>query len=165
MFRAAHCPSSGAQNCTSSLWFCIRETLLDIEVVGQRPATSTSNNLSHMQNQRLLVQFWAPDDGRRVARNMLSFIQLWNNKFWYTFASCWLFLYELYYDVRTHKHQANIFIFFLAQFKSLQTDIHVFWHVRMWMFIHICVYTYLCFPIAYTFNTDHCTVYHSSIGV
>ena len=33
-----------------------------------------SNNLSHMQNQRLLVQFWAPDDGRRVARNMLSFI-------------------------------------------------------------------------------------------
>jgi len=40
----------------------------------QRPATSTSNNLSRMQNQRLLVQFWAPDDGRCVAWNMLSFI-------------------------------------------------------------------------------------------
>jgi len=27
-----HRPSSGAQNCTSSLWFCIRERLLDVEV-------------------------------------------------------------------------------------------------------------------------------------
>jgi len=35
---------------------------------------STSNNLPRMQNKRLLVQFWAPDDGQRVSRNMLSFI-------------------------------------------------------------------------------------------
>ena len=34
----------------------------------------TSNNPPRMQNQRLLVQFYAPDDGRCVARNMLSFI-------------------------------------------------------------------------------------------
>ena len=34
----------------------------------------TSNNLPHMQNQRLLVQFQTPDDGRCVARNMLNFI-------------------------------------------------------------------------------------------
>jgi len=34
----------------------------------------TSNNPPRMQNQRLLVQFKAPDDGRCVARNMLSFI-------------------------------------------------------------------------------------------
>jgi hypothetical protein len=26
-FRATHRPSSGAQNCTSSLWFCIREVV------------------------------------------------------------------------------------------------------------------------------------------
>jgi len=104
MFRATRRPSSGAPNCTSSLWFCIRERLLDVEVVGrcqvipdsvqqpltyaksesasavwrswwgwgcwtlsgmtwQRPTTSTSNNISRMQNQRLLVQFGAPDDG------------------------------------------------------------------------------------------------------
>jgi len=52
------------------------ETLLDVVVAGcwQRPATSTSNNLSRMQNRRLPAQFRAPDDGRRVARNMLSFI-------------------------------------------------------------------------------------------
>jgi hypothetical protein len=35
MFRAKHRPSSGAQNCTSSLWFCIRERLLDFVVPGR----------------------------------------------------------------------------------------------------------------------------------
>ena len=30
MFRATHLPSSGAQNCTSSLWFCIRGGLLAV---------------------------------------------------------------------------------------------------------------------------------------
>jgi hypothetical protein len=35
MFRATHRPSSGAQNCTSSLWFRIRERLLDVEVAGR----------------------------------------------------------------------------------------------------------------------------------
>ena len=29
----------------------------------------------------------------------------WNNKFYYTVASCWLFLYELYNDARIHEHQ------------------------------------------------------------
>jgi hypothetical protein len=33
----------------------------------------TSNNLLRMKNQRLPVQFMAPDDGWGVARNMLSF--------------------------------------------------------------------------------------------
>jgi hypothetical protein len=59
MFRATHHPSSGAKNCTSSLWFSIRERLLEVEVARrcQRPATSNSNNLSCTENQRLLVQF------------------------------------------------------------------------------------------------------------
>jgi len=59
MFRVTPCPSSRAQNCTSSLWICIRKRLLDFEVTGgwHRPANSKSNNLSRMQNQRLLVQF------------------------------------------------------------------------------------------------------------
>ena len=33
MFRATHRPSSGALNCTSSLWFCIRGGLLDEKLV------------------------------------------------------------------------------------------------------------------------------------
>jgi hypothetical protein len=35
MFRATHHPSQGDQNCTRSLWFCIRERLLDVVVVGR----------------------------------------------------------------------------------------------------------------------------------
>jgi hypothetical protein len=38
MFRASHRPSSGALNCTSSLWFCIRERLLGVEVAGRYSA-------------------------------------------------------------------------------------------------------------------------------
>jgi hypothetical protein len=34
----------------------------------------TPNNLPRMKTQRLPVQFKAPDDGRCVAQNMLSFI-------------------------------------------------------------------------------------------
>jgi hypothetical protein len=29
----------------------------------------------------------------------------WNNKFYHTVASCWLFLYDLHYDARIHEHQ------------------------------------------------------------
>jgi len=35
VFRATHRPLSGTQNCTSSLWFCTRERLLDVEVAGR----------------------------------------------------------------------------------------------------------------------------------
>ena len=75
MFRATHRPSSGAKTCTSSHWYCLCERLLDVVVFGrwQSPTTTTSNNHSHIKNQWLLVQFLAPDDGRCVARNMLSF--------------------------------------------------------------------------------------------
>ena len=42
MFRGTHRPSSGAQNCTSSIWVCIRKRLLDVVVAEcwQRPATT-----------------------------------------------------------------------------------------------------------------------------
>jgi len=43
-------------------------------------------------NQRLQIQFRAPDDERCAARNMLSFQKLWNNKFYYR-AACWWYLY------------------------------------------------------------------------
>jgi len=35
MFQATHRPLSGAQNCTSNLWFCIREGLLDVVFAGR----------------------------------------------------------------------------------------------------------------------------------
>jgi hypothetical protein len=72
--------------CTCSWW-----TLLGTVCVWQRPPTTCTNNLPHMKNQKLPVHIYAPDDGRCVARNMLSFIYIWNNKIWCIVASCWVF--------------------------------------------------------------------------
>jgi len=35
----------------------------------------------------------------------------WNNKFYYTFASCWFFLWDIYYAARIHEHQVWKFLF------------------------------------------------------
>jgi len=39
----------------------------------------------------------------------------WNNKFYYTVASCWSFLYTLYYDAQNHEHQGYIFFSFITK--------------------------------------------------
>jgi hypothetical protein len=66
MFRAAYRSSSGDPNCICSLWF--------IYTCGDRPLSSLDNGRSpHVYiNQRLQIQFGAPDDERYAARNMLS---------------------------------------------------------------------------------------------
>ena len=45
-------------------------------------------------------------------------------KFWYTVASCWVFLYELNYDVRIHKHQAIEIRHFAKGVRSNKTASH-----------------------------------------
>ena len=77
MFRAAHRSSSGALNCICSLWF--------IYPCGDRPLPRLSGKWMHFPlslgngrspyghiNQRLQIQFRAPDDEWCAARNMLS---------------------------------------------------------------------------------------------
>jgi hypothetical protein len=67
MFGAAHRSSSGALNCICSLWF--------VCPYGDRPLPRLSGNgrspYGHL-NQRLQIQFRAPDDERCAARNMLG---------------------------------------------------------------------------------------------
>jgi len=49
MFRATHHPSLGAQNCNSSLWFCIRErlwTLRLLDAVALRRRKSSPVNIT-----------------------------------------------------------------------------------------------------------------------
>jgi hypothetical protein len=53
-------------------WTCSLWTLSGIAWLTS--TTYTSNNLPCVKNQRLSVQFWAPDNVRYVARNMLSFM-------------------------------------------------------------------------------------------
>jgi hypothetical protein len=48
----------------------------------------------------------------------------WNNKFYYTVASCWLFLYNLYYDARNHEHQVHKNVYCLQKKK---------WYTNLWV--------------------------------
>jgi len=65
MFRATHRPSSGAWNCTGSLWFFIRGRLF-VHVVGgrcwaqcaqQRPPTTCTNNLPRIKTRGCQCSF------------------------------------------------------------------------------------------------------------
>ena len=102
MFRGTHRSSSGALNCICSLWF--------ICLYGDRPLPRLSGEKNGRSpyghiNQRLQIQFRAPDDERCAARNMLSlWKKIWNNKFYYRAASCWYF-YWVIYDARIHEYQ------------------------------------------------------------
>jgi hypothetical protein len=77
MFRGSPRPSSGAYNCTRSLWFyrwweVAGALLVVVWQVSARPRPTTLQPLpSNGKNQRLLVQL-SPDDRRGDARNMLS---------------------------------------------------------------------------------------------
>ena len=81
MFRAAHHSSSGAPNCKCSLWF-----------IFSHPALTTAGH--HMciytrgckYSLELLMMSGVP------LETCWAFSKLWNNKFYYKAASCWLFL-------------------------------------------------------------------------
>jgi len=95
---------SYVKGCWTCSWWTLSGTVCLTTSTNYR-----SNNLPRTKNQRLPVQSSAPDDGRCVARNMLSFIKIWNNKkIWYIVAFCWIFLYELFYDARIHDHHVNV---------------------------------------------------------
>jgi len=73
------CPSSGAYNCTRSLWFNrwgAAAGVLLVLVWQVITCQTTKNNAPgaapQWLNQRLLVQLYAPYDGRGDARNMLG---------------------------------------------------------------------------------------------
>jgi hypothetical protein len=56
------------------------------------PLSLGNSRSSHRYiNQRLRIQFRAPDDEQCAARNMWAFKKRWNNKFYYKAASSWYF--------------------------------------------------------------------------
>jgi hypothetical protein len=79
MFRVSPCPSSGAYNYARSLWFyrwrkaagalliVVWQVITCQTTINNTPAASLE-----CSNQRLLVQLYAPDDGRGDAQNVLS---------------------------------------------------------------------------------------------
>jgi hypothetical protein len=69
MFRKAHRSSSGALNCICNIWFIYCNKVKDRLCI----IYTKSFTLLQYINQRLQIQFTAPDDERCAARNMLSF--------------------------------------------------------------------------------------------
>ena len=66
LFWASHLPSSGAYNCTRSLWFNRWRAAAGASLVVVRQTMTNNAAAAALQrfNQRLLVQLYAPDDGR-----------------------------------------------------------------------------------------------------
>ena len=65
----------------------------------------TSNSLPHMKKQRLPVQFRLLMMGGVSPETRWALYKYGIIKFCYIIASCWIFLYESYYDARIHEHQ------------------------------------------------------------
>jgi hypothetical protein len=65
MVRGSPHPTSGAYNCTRSLWvYHWREAAGELLVVVCQTTTNSAPATSLQRNQRLLMQFYAPDDWR-----------------------------------------------------------------------------------------------------
>jgi hypothetical protein len=47
----------------------------------------------------------------------------WIIKLWYIVASCWIFLYEFYYDSRIHEHQINVIPILPSHFLNIHFNI------------------------------------------
>jgi hypothetical protein len=118
MFRATHRSSSSrAQNYTSSLWFCIRERLLDFEVARQRPGNSTSNNRLMMGGVSPEI-FWAS-----YKHGIINFDILLHLVGYFCMKIC--------YDARIHEHQVHSVL--LHFFLNMLT-------VKCFMILILCVF-------------------------
>jgi len=74
---------------------------------------------------------------------MLSIIWIWNNKILIHCCILLVFLYELYYDARIHKHQVNNFQFTLFLIWSMHR-FSVKWFIcQIWTKFRLWAYTLL----------------------
>jgi len=104
MFRATHHPSSGAQNCNCSFWFYIRFWLPVAAMAepSQRPVTTNVCKTRGCNSSFELLMM-----GGVSSETCWAIKKLWNNKFYYTVASCWFFKWILYNDARIHEHHVT----------------------------------------------------------
>jgi hypothetical protein len=98
MFRATHRSSSGAQTGIAASGF----TCLSVPA-----AVSGQHRQTYLKPEAAITVFELLMMSGVSLETCGAIDKHWNNKFWYTVASCWLFLYDLYYDARIHEHQLN----------------------------------------------------------
>ena len=97
--QAAH--HQELKNCNYSLWFCIRVWLPAVAMAersGWQPKTYVKPETAITLFELLMMGGLSPETCWAIKKH-------WNNEFYYTVASCWFFLWDLYYDPRIHEHQ------------------------------------------------------------
>ena len=69
-------------------------------------------------------------------------------KFWYIAASCWILLYELYYDARIHEHQVSFFLVFMCfQLQMLHFDHNCCCKVTLVKILQLYISAFHCFRV------------------
>jgi len=84
------------KNCNCSLWFYIRLWL--------PAADSCRQQQTYVKPEATITVFELLMMSGVSLETCWAIKKQWNNKLYYTVASCWLFLYDLYYDARIHEH-------------------------------------------------------------
>jgi len=103
MIRATRPPSSGAWNCTSSLWFCIISWKVVGRAVVGRCQVALPDNVQQLHVAVLGSWWWAVCRPKHVELHLKQGII----KFWYTVASSWFFSVWIILwrtDPRTSRH-------------------------------------------------------------
>jgi len=90
------------KNCNCSLWIYIRFWLPAAAMAshrsGRQPKTYVKPEVAITVFELLMMGSVSPGTCWAIKKH-------WNSKFYYTVASCWFFLWDLYYDVRIYEHQ------------------------------------------------------------
>jgi hypothetical protein len=95
------------KNCDCSLWFYIRLWLLAAVMAEWSPHDSCRQPQTCVISEAAITVFELMIMSGISFETCWAITKHWNNKFYYTVASCWIFLYDLCYDARIHEHQAN----------------------------------------------------------
>jgi len=96
------------KNCNCSLWFYIRFLFAAAMVSA---IAAAGNQKTYVKPEAAITVFELLMMGGVLPETCWAIKKHWNNKFYYTVASCWFFLWDLYYDAWTHENQVHWRIF------------------------------------------------------
>ena len=98
-----------SQDKTYMLKICVLLWRTQMAEPSQRPTTKNA-----CKTRGCNYSFWALMMSGVSPETCWAIKKHWNNKFYYTLASCWFFLWDFYYDARFHEHQEHQFLMFLV---------------------------------------------------
>ena len=93
------------KNCNCSLWFYISFWSPAGRCDGSAIAVAGRQPKMYVKPETAIIVFVLLMMGGVSAETYWAIKKNWNNTFYCTVASCWFFLWDLYYDARIHEHQ------------------------------------------------------------